>query len=73
MILKTVIGQFKGGIYRKGVAEGWTGCCRLREEESFWESQFKFKHSALPSEALEKMLQAQAKIITGDIKVPSGF
>ncbi len=73
MILKTVIGKFQGGVYSKGVAEGWTGCCRLPEEESFWENMFNFKHSALPSEALEKLMQAQDKIITGEIKVPSGF
>lgn len=71
MILKAVLGKFKGGIYSKGVADGWTGCCRLPEQAEFWDKKFKFTHTPLPTAAMDKLLQARDKIITGEIKVPS--
>jgi len=73
MILKAILGKFKGGVYNKGVADGWTGCCRLPEQAEFWEKRFKFTHTTLPTAAMDKLLQARDKIISGEIKVPSAF
>ncbi|MEN3203600.1 MAG: BMP family ABC transporter substrate-binding protein, partial [Atribacterota bacterium] len=65
------LGTFQGGIFEKGVAEGWIGNCRFPDEEPFWEERFGFKHSVeLPKEALEKMLEAREKIAQGEIRVP---
>jgi len=61
---------FKGGIYEKGLKEGWTGCCRLPREEKLWETTFNFTHTALPANVLTKLLDAQNKILTGEINVP---
>jgi len=67
--LKT--GVFKGGIYEKGVKDKWTGCCRLPEEEGFWEAKFNFTHKfKLPADVLAKLIAARDKIVTGEIKVP---
>jgi basic membrane protein A len=63
-------GVFKGGIYERGVAEQWVGCCRLPEEEAFWETTFNFEHTPLPEEVVAKLTEARDKIVTGDIKVP---
>jgi basic membrane protein A len=73
MIQKAIIGKFKGGVYSGGIKEGWTGCCRLPEEESFWESTFNFTHTPLDSSVMDKLLMAKDKIIMGDITVPSGY
>ncbi len=66
--LKT--GVFKGGIYEKGVKDEWTGCCRLPEEEAFWETKFNFKHKPLPADVIAKLKEARDKIVTGEIRVP---
>ncbi len=73
MIMGAVLGNFKSGFYSGGIKEGWTGCCRLPEEEAFWEATFSFKHTALPTNVMDKLLQAQDKIVMGLITVPSGF
>ena len=66
-------GGFKGGIYTKGVAEGWTGCSRLPQEEPFWEATFSFTETPLPENVLTKLTDARAGIIAGTITVPSGY
>jgi basic membrane protein A len=71
-ILSALLGTFEGGIYSGGLAESWTGMCRLPEEESLWEHVFEFDHDALPDDVLEKVLEARDKIISGEITVPSG-
>jgi basic membrane protein A len=71
-ILSALLGTFEGGIYSGGLAESWTGMCRLPEEESLWEHTFEFDHDALPDDVLEKVLEARDKIISGEITVPSG-
>ena len=73
MVTKAILGTFKGGIYSGGVKEGWTGCCRLPEEIAFWEAMFNFKHTPLAANVMDKLLQAQDKIVMGDIVVPNGF
>jgi basic membrane protein A len=73
MVMNTLLGTFKGEIYNGGIKEGWTGCCRLPEEEAFWEATFNFKHTALPTAVMDKILQAQDKIVMGLITVPSGY
>jgi len=70
MIVAALLGTFKGGIYEKGVKDGWTGCCRLPEEEGFWEAKFNFKHGSLPAEVTDKLIEARNKVATGEIKVP---
>jgi len=72
-ILSALIGTFEGGIYSGGLAESWTGMCRLPEEESLWEHVFDFDHDALPENVLEKVLEARDKIISGEITVPTGY
>lgn len=69
--LKT--GGFKGGVYDKGVAEGWTGCSRLPEEQPLWESTFNFTETPLPANVLAKLTDARDRIISGNITVPSAF
>ena len=71
-ILSALLGTFEGGIYSGGLAESWTGMCRLPEEETLWENIFEFDHDALPDDVLEKVLEARDKIISGEITVPSG-
>ncbi len=73
MIKATVDGTFKGGVYSGGLKEKWTGCCRLPDEEGFWEQQFNFKHTLLEAEIKDKIVEARDKIAAGEIKVPSGF
>ncbi|MGD2200851.1 MAG: BMP family ABC transporter substrate-binding protein [Candidatus Bathyarchaeota archaeon] len=73
MILASLLGTFEGGFYSGGLAESWTGMCRLPEEEALWESVFEFDHDALPEGVIEKVQEAKAKIISGDISVPSGY
>ena len=71
MIEAAINGDFVGGIYVKGVADGWTGCSRLPEEEEFWESNFNFEETPLPTTVLAKLIEAQDGIIDGTIVVPS--
>ena len=72
-ILSALVGTFEGGIYSGGLAESWTGMCRLPEEESLWEHVFDFDHDALPDDVLEKVFEARDKIISGEITVPTGY
>jgi basic membrane protein A len=72
-ILSALIGTFEGGIYGGGLAESWTGMCRLPEEEALWEHTFEFDHDALPEDVLEKVYEARDKIISGEIIVPTGY
>jgi basic membrane lipoprotein Med (substrate-binding protein (PBP1-ABC) superfamily) len=66
-------GGFKGGTYSGGLAEGWTGCSRLPDEETFWEQTFNFTETALPTNVLNKLIAAQNGIVAGTISVPSGY
>jgi len=76
MIKAAVEGTFEGGIYSGGLEEEWVGCCRLPEEEEFWETvwaPFVFTHTPLETEVLDKIVEARDKIIAGEIVVPSAF
>ena len=64
-------GGFRSGSRSLGIAEGWTGCSRLPDEESFWESRFNFTETPLPGNVLTKLLAARDGIIAGNIVVPS--
>jgi basic membrane protein A len=66
-------GGFKGGTYSGGLAEGWTGCSRLPDEETFWEQTFNFTETPLPANVLTKLTDAKNDIIAGTISVPSGY
>jgi basic membrane protein A len=66
-------GGFKGGTYSGGVAEKWTGCSRLPDEEGFWESTFSFTETPLAANVLSKLTEARDGIIAGTITVPSGY
>ena len=66
-------GGFQGGVYSGGVAEKWTGCSRLPEEEAFWEQTFGFTETPLPADVVSKLTEAEAKIISKNITVPSGY
>jgi basic membrane protein A len=73
MILSALVGTFEADIYSGGLAESWTGMCRLpNEEEPIWEYMFDFDHDPLPDEVIAKVLEARNKIISGEITVPSG-
>jgi basic membrane protein A len=73
MILSALVGTFEARIYSGGLAESWTGMCRLpNEEEPIWEYMFDFDHDPLPDEVIVKVLEARNKIISGEITVPSG-
>ena len=66
-------GNFEGGIYNKGVADGWTGCSRLPGEQPLWESTFNFTETPLQTNVLTKLVDAQSRIISGNITVPSAY
>jgi basic membrane protein A and related proteins len=67
------VGGFVSGLYNGGLKEGWTGCSRLPEEEGFWEETFSFNETSLPANVVSKLTEAQGKIISGNITVPSGY
>jgi len=67
------VGGFVAGFYNGGLKEGWTGCSRLPEEEGFWEQTFSFTETSLPAEVVSKLTEAQGRIISGNITVPSGY
>jgi basic membrane protein A len=69
----TIEGTFSGGIYSGGLEDGWVGCCRLPEEQSFWEATFAFTHPALETTVIDKMVEARDKIVAGEIVVPSAY
>ena len=71
MIKAVIDGNFVGGTYVKGVADGWTGCSRLPEEEEFWEETFNFEETPLDAAVLSKLIEAKEGIIDGTITVPS--
>ena len=73
MILSALLGTFEGGFYSGGVAEKWTGMCRLPEEEGLWEEVFGFEHEPMPEDVLNKVIEARDKIISGEITVPGAF
>jgi len=76
MIKDAVEGTFEGGVYTGGLEEEWVGCCRLPEEEGFWEtvwSPFEFTHPSLATEVLDKIEDARDKIVAGEITVPSAY
>jgi basic membrane protein A len=67
------VGGFVPGFYNGGLKEGWTGCSRLPEEEGFWEQTFSFTETPLPANVVTKLTEAQGKVISGNITVPSGY
>jgi len=67
------VGGFMPGLYNGGLKEGWTGCSRLPEEEGFWEQTFSFTETPLPANVVSKLTEAQGKVISGNITVPSGY
>jgi basic membrane protein A len=69
----TIEGTFSGGIYNGSLKDGWVGCCRLPEEQSFWEATFAFTHPALETTVIDKMVEARDKIVAGEIIVPSAY
>ncbi len=73
MTMKAILGTFQGGIYSGGLKEEWTGCSRLPLEQPLWETTFSFTETPLPSPVMDKLLQAQDKIIMGEVTVPSGY
>jgi len=73
MIEATIEETFQGGIKNGGLKEGWVGCCRLPEEEDFWEEKFLFTHPFLEPSVIDKMVEARDKIVAGEITVPSAF
>ncbi len=73
MIKDAIDGTFEGGVYSGGLKEGWVGCCRLPEEESFWETTFNFSHTDLGTAITDKIEEARDKIIAGEITVPSAY
>ena len=73
MISDAIIGKFANGTYSGGLAERWTGCSRLPDEEGFWEKTFNFNYTALPSNIYAKLTEANDKIVAGTITVPSGY
>jgi len=70
MIKATIYEAFQGGVHNGGLKEGWVGCCRLPEEESFWEEMFGFTHAFLDTSVIDKIDQARDKIVAGEITVP---
>ena len=66
-------GGFQGGVYSGGLAEKWTGCSRLPGEQAFWEQTFHFTETPLPANVVSKLTEAEAKIISKNITVPSGY
>jgi len=69
----TIEGTFQGGNHTGDLKNGWIGCCRLPEEESFWETMFSFTHAFLETTVINTIDQARDKIVTGEIVVPSAF
>jgi basic membrane protein A len=66
-------GTFEGGVHTGGLKEKWVGCCRLPDEEAFWEAKFSFTHQALATTIIDKISEANDKIVSGEIVVPSAF
>jgi basic membrane protein A len=64
---------FEGGVHTGGLKEKWVGCCRLPDEEAFWEAKFSFTHPPLATTIIDKISEANDKIVSGEIVVPSAF
>jgi basic membrane protein A len=64
---------FAGGVHTGGLKEKWVGCCRLPDEEAFWEAKFSFTHPTLTTAIINKISEANDKIVSGEIVVPSAF
>ena len=73
MIVDAMNDEFEGGFKSGGIVDGWVGMCRLPEEESYWEELFDFEHHALPADIADKVEEAKAGILAGDIAVPNGY
>jgi len=73
MIKAAVENKFEGGIKSGGLKEEWVGCCRLPDEEDFWETKFAFTHPTLGTEVIAKIVEAKDKIVALEIIVPSGY
>lgn len=76
MIVDALLGTFEGGILTGGLADKWTGCDRLPDEEAFWEALFNFDYDperTLPSTTIDAIELARFGIITGSIQVPTGY
>jgi len=69
----TIEGTFVAGTYNGSLENKWVGCCRLPEEQSFWETTFGFTHPTLEAAVIDKMVEARDKIISGEIVVPSAY
>jgi len=72
-IKSAIEGTFEAGIHTGGLAGPWVGCCRLPDEEEFWETTFDFEHEPLSPTVLDKIMDARDKIVAGEIVVPSAF
>jgi basic membrane protein A len=64
---------FAGGVHSGGLKEKWVGCCRLPDEQAFWEAKFNFTHPTLSTTILNKISEANDKIVSGEIVVPTAF
>ena len=73
MIKAALDGTFEGGVHSGGLKEKWVGCCRLPDEEAFWEAKFSFTHPTLSTTIIDKVSEANDKIVSGEIVVPSAF
>jgi len=73
MIEAAIKGSFEGGIKSGGLKEKWVGCCRLPEEEKYWEARFGFIHQALETTVIDKIGEARDKIVAREITVPSVY
>jgi len=76
MIVDALLGTFEGGFITGGLAEKWTGCDRLPDEEGFWEDVYDFDYDpdrTLPSATIESIESARFGIISGAIVVPTGY
>jgi basic membrane protein A len=73
MIVDVMNDEFEGGFKSGGIADDWIGMCRLPEEESYWEELFDFEHPPLSHAIIEKVEEAKAGILAGDITVPTGY
>jgi len=76
MIVDALLGTFEGGFITGGLAEKWTGCDRLPDEEEFWEDLYDFDYDpdrTLTSATIEWIEFARFEIISGSIVVPTGY
>jgi basic membrane protein A len=76
MIVDALLGTFEGGFITGGLAEKWTGCDRLPDEEPFWEDLYDFDYDpdrTLTSATVQWIEFARFEIITGSIVVPTGY